>query len=88
MRRGRLGDFVIACRKGVSKSIVPTLPLLASLVGCSQRATTEPSNMMCVRRLQMPSYYPSIAQSARVSMASPTAKSAVGPAVGGLLRAA
>src|SRR5947209_3554434 len=68
MRRARLGDFVIACRQGVSKSIVPTLPLLACLVGCSHRDTTEPSNMMCVQRLQMPWRYPWIAQAGRVSM--------------------
>src|SRR5262249_43676716 len=50
----------------------PTLRMLPfllclSLLGCGRRDTTDPSHMICVRRLQMPSY-PSIAQAAHLSM--------------------
>jgi hypothetical protein len=55
---------------GQSVSILGTMPLLAcmGLFGCGQRDATEPSNMICVKRLQVPSYYPSLAQASRSSL--------------------
>src|SRR5262249_50886232 len=45
------------------------LPLVMSLgaFGCSQHEPADSSNMMCVQRLEIPSY-PSIAQAARSSI--------------------
>ena len=67
MRTKKLrGSYVVHRRALIAR----TLPLLACLclLGCSQRDNTDPSNMTCVKRLQMPSRYPSLAQSARLSM--------------------
>src|SRR5882762_3684977 len=49
--------------------ILRTLPLLVCLgvFGCSHGVATDPSNMMCVKRLQMP-FYPPVPQAARTSI--------------------
>jgi hypothetical protein len=55
------------CGHGLSIARMLSLLMCTGLVACSQRDTTDPSNMMCVKRLRMPAY-PSLAQSARLSM--------------------
>ena len=56
----------LSSRHGVSIACTVPLVMCLGVFGCSQRDTTDPSNMTCVKRLQIPSY-PTIARLARAS---------------------
>jgi len=57
-----------SCRQNVSTARALLVVMCLGAFGCSQRETADSSNMMCVQRLQIPSY-PPIAQAARSSIA-------------------
>ena len=56
-----------SCRHGLSTVRILSHLVCLGLLGCGQSQTQDPSNMMCVNRLQMPSY-PALAKAAHLSI--------------------